>query len=250
MSRSPGRTALVTGGGGGIGAAICVRLAEVGYAVCVLDRSQDIAERVAQGIVSSGHVAFAAACDVTDAPGVAAVCRLIVDEHGRLDVAVNCAALSGTEVKADIFEVTPEHWRRIVDVNLTGAFLVSQAAARIMAEQQSGCIVNISSVSGIGAEEWAAAYCSAKAGLIGLTRAMALDLAPYNVRVCAVAPGDIHTEKSQRAAPVDGERELKPTPLGQGMPEDVASAVEFLAGPGGSFVSGTTLVVDGARMAY
>lgn len=244
------RTALITGGGGGIGSAICRRLAEAGYAVCVLDRRSDTAERVANAIAKSGGVAFAAACDVTDVDAVTSACRRVNDEHGRLDVAVNCAALSGTEVKQDLFEVTPERWRRIVDVNLTGAFLVAQAAARIMVEQRSGCIVNVSSVSGIGAEERAAAYCAAKAGLIGVTRAMALDLAPYGVRVCAIAPGDIDTEKSQQVASAGEERFSKPTPLGQGRPEDVAAAVEYVAGEGGRFVSGTTLVVDGARMAY
>jgi NAD(P)-dependent dehydrogenase (short-subunit alcohol dehydrogenase family) len=241
---------LVTGGGGGIGSAICRRLALAGYAVCVLDRTSETAEGVAHAIRSSGAVAFAVACDVTDAGDVNAACRRVHDEHGRLDLAVNCAALSGTEVKQDLLEVTPERWRRIVDVNLTGAFLVAQAAARIMAGQRSGCIVNVSSVSGIGAEERAAAYCAAKAGMIGMTRAMALDLAPYGVRVCAIAPGDIDTEKSRHVSAADGERYSKTTPLGQGRPEDVAAAVEFVAGDSGRYVSGTTLVIDGARMAY
>jgi 3-oxoacyl-[acyl-carrier protein] reductase len=238
------RTALVTGGGGGIGSAICRRLAEDGYAVYVLDRHEDAAAGVAEGIGGTP-----VGCDVSDADAVSTACRRAVDDHGRLDVAVNCAALSGIEVKADLFDVTPEAWRRILDVNLTGAFLVSQAAARIMRGQRSGCIVNISSTSGVGAEERAAAYCAAKAGLIGLTRAMALDLAPYGVRVCAIAPGDIDTEKSRNVAP-DGGLFAKETPLGQGRADDVAAAVAFVAGDDGRYVSGTTLVVDGARMAY
>jgi 3-oxoacyl-[acyl-carrier protein] reductase len=110
--------------------------------------------------------------------------------------------------------------------------------------------VNIASTSGVGAEERAASYCAAKSGLIGLTRAMALDLAPHRIRVCAVAPGDIETPVSRRTRESDPRRYPKETPLGRGVPADVAAAVAYLAGPDGRFVTGTTLVLDGGLMAY
>ena len=146
--------------------------------------------------------------------------------------------------------VTADTWRRIVDVNLTGVFLVSQAVARVLAAGDGGVIVNISSVSGIGAEEDAAAYCASKAGVIGLTRAMSLDLAQHGIRVCAIAPGDIDTARSREVAEATESRLPKATPLGAGQPGDVAAAVAFLLSDDARFVSGTTLVVDGALMAY
>ena len=244
------RTALVTGGGGGIGSAICERLAEQDHAVYVLDRSQDTADAVATTINGAGGHAVAIVADVSNAKAAAAACARAHSEREGLDVLVNCAALSGVEVKGDLLDVTPESWRRVIEVDLSGAFFAAQAAARIMVAQRSGCIVNISSVSGLGAEERAAAYCTAKAGLIGLTRAMALELAPHGVRVCAVAPGDIDTAKSRQVTAHERSLFPKLTPLGRGQPEDVADAVAYLVGEGGRFVSGTTLVVDGGLMAY
>lgn len=245
------KTALVTGAGGGIGAAIAHALADAGYHVVVLDRSSTSASAVVEEITGTGGRAEPVTADIADATALAALCERIEAEHGRLDLLVNCAALSGTEVLEDLFDVTPESWRRVVEVNLSGTFFASQAAARVMVRHGGGCIVNISSVSGIGAEERATSYCAAKAGVIGLTRSLALDLAPLGVRVCAIAPGDIDTAKSRAVAATGRTPRLpKGTPLGAGRPEDIAAAVVFVAGDGARFITGTTLVVDGGLMAY
>jgi NAD(P)-dependent dehydrogenase (short-subunit alcohol dehydrogenase family) len=244
-------TAIVTGGGGGIGSTIARRLAQEGHTVFVADRSETAANQTAASIRESGMAAVAVPCDVSEALSVDHLCGVVAQADGRLVALINCAAVSGVDVKRDLFEITPAEWRRVIDVNLTGTFLTSQAAARLMAPHGGGCIVNIASVSGLIAEERAAAYCASKAGIIGLTRAMAVDLAALGIRVCAVAPGDIATAKSREVAETEPQpRFPRRTPLGQGEPEDVAAAVAFLVSEGGRFITGSTLVVDGGLVAH
>jgi NAD(P)-dependent dehydrogenase (short-subunit alcohol dehydrogenase family) len=226
-------------------------LAGDGHAVYIVDASQAAATAVASRVADAGGEGAGVRLDITDADGVRALVNRIEVEHGHLDVLVNCAALSGVDVKADLLDVTAEAWRRVIDVNLTGAFLMSQAAARLMAQRGSGCIVNISSVAGIVAEERAVGYSAAKAGLLGLTRAMALDLAALGIRVCAIAPGDITTATSRAASATEHPRTYpKRSPLGSGLPSDIAEAVAFLVGESGRFITGSTLVVDGGLTTY
>ncbi len=239
--------ALVTGAGGGIGAAIAAALARRGDLVVVNDVDSSAAAAVAARI---GGGAVAAVADVSDPDAVAAMVAETVERHGGLDTLVNCAALSGPEVIAHPLDVTPEQWRRIVAVDLDGVFFCSQAAARAMSEG-GGTIVNIASVSGMVAEPHAAAYCASKAGVIGLTKSLALDLGPLGIRVCAVAPGDIETPTADAAQGSRSEPDGRPAPVGRrGTPEDVAALVCFASGPDATFISGTTLVVDGGRLAY
>jgi NAD(P)-dependent dehydrogenase (short-subunit alcohol dehydrogenase family) len=245
-----GRSVIVTGAARGIGACIAERLAQAGYAVVATDVLGDELEQRARSLRAEGLRCVATPCDVSNELDVTRAVELARAAADALWGVVNCAALSGVVVKQPTLEQSAEAWRRIVDVNLTGVFLVSQAAARVMAEGGGGVIVNISSVSGIGAEEDAAAYCATKAGVLGLTRAMALDLASLGIRVCAIAPGDIATERSLEVAAATESRFPKRTPAGTGEPADVAAAVAFLLSDEARFVSGSALVVDGGLMAY
>ena len=244
------KSVIVTGAGRGIGACIAERLARDGYFVLAADVLADDVARVASELCDAGLNVLAWECDVSSEAAVEAAVGAASGDGRTLWGAVNCAAISGVHAKSAFLSVTAEEWRRIVDVNLTGVFLVSQAVARVLAAGDGGVIVNISSVSGIGAEEDAAAYCASKAGVIGLTRAMSLDLAENGIRVCAIAPGDIDTARSREVAGATESRLPKATPLGTGQPGDVAAAVAFLLSDDARFVSGTTLVVDGALMAY
>jgi NAD(P)-dependent dehydrogenase (short-subunit alcohol dehydrogenase family) len=244
------KSVVVTGAGRGIGACIAERLARDGYFVVAVDVLADEVANVASDLCDQGLQARALECDVASESEVAAAVSAATGEGRALWGAVNCAAISGVHAKSPFLSLTAETWRRIIDVNLTGVFLVSQAVARVLSESGGGVIVNISSVSGIGAEEDASAYCASKAGVIGLTRAMSLDLAPEGIRVCAVAPGDIHTARSREVAAASESRLPKVTPLGAGEPGDVASAVAFLLSNEARFISGATIVVDGALMAY
>jgi NAD(P)-dependent dehydrogenase (short-subunit alcohol dehydrogenase family) len=239
--------ALVTGAGGGIGGAIARALAERGDVVHLNDRDAAAVAAVAASIRGETHAAIA---DVSDPDAVTTMVDAVVARHGRLDTLVTSAAISGADVLEDVLDVTPELWRRVIGIDLDGVFFCAQAAARAMAAGDGGTIVNIASVSGLVAEPRAAAYCAAKAGVIGLTRAMALDLAPAGVRVCAVAPGDIATVASDAAVAAQTAPYERGTPLGRrGTPEDVAAMVRFLSGPEASFVTGTTMVVDGGLLA-
>jgi NAD(P)-dependent dehydrogenase (short-subunit alcohol dehydrogenase family) len=244
------KSVIVTGAGRGIGACIAERLARDGYFVLAADVLADAVARVASELCDEGLGVLAWECDVSSESAVEAAVSAASGDGRTLWGVVNCAAISGVHAKSAFLSVTADTWRRIVDVNLTGVFLVSQAVARVLAAGDGGVIVNISSVSGIGAEEDAAAYCASKAGVIGLTRAMSLDLAHNGIRVCAIAPGDIDTARSREVAEATESRLPKATPLGAGQPGDVAAAVAFLLSDDARFVSGTTLVVDGALMAY
>ncbi len=244
------KSVIVTGAGRGIGACIAERLARDGYFVVALDVLADEVTRVASELREEGLNVLAVECDVSSESAVEAAVSAASGEGRTLWGAVNCAAISGVYAKSPFLSLTAEAWRRTVDVNLTGVFLVSRAVARVLAAGDGGVIVNISSVSGIGAEEDAAAYCASKAGVIGLTRAMSLDLASEGIRVCAVAPGDIDTARSREVAEATDARLPKATPLGAGKPSDVSAAVAFLLSDEARFVSGATLVVDGALMAY
>jgi NAD(P)-dependent dehydrogenase (short-subunit alcohol dehydrogenase family) len=195
---------------------------------------------------------------VTVPAQVDALVRRAVEAFGRLDVMVNNAALTGAAVEARPFlEETDEHWRRIVDVNLNGAFICTQEAARQMVKQGGGgSIVNISSVAQFAAQEHAAPYCASKAALDGLAKTAAIELAPHGIRVNNVAPGDIDTEASHDVVQQAAERGatgrfFRYTPLGRrGSPEEIGRVVAFLASDAASFVTGATWLVDGGFLSY
>ena len=243
-----GKVALVTGGGQGIGLGISQRFAAEGAAVAIAQRKLETAQKAADEIVAAGGQALALKVDVSQPEDVQRMVQETVSRFGGLDILVNNAALTGyTEITFwDFLEMPLEHWRRTIEVNLTGAFLCSQAAARQMARRGGGRIISISSVDAALPELHCSHYAASKGGLESLTRAMALDLAKYGILVNAIAPGPIlahfkHNREQELARPV--------TLVGRlGLPEDIAGATLLLASDDGSFITGQVLVVDGGFM--
>ena len=239
------KVVLVTGAGRGIGRAIAERFAKAGSAVAVNDVDGQAAAATAGAISDGGGTATAVQADVSDSAQVGAMVDSIMAGHGRIDVLVNNAGI--VSPTRHFFEATEEWWRRIVDVNLTGHFLVSHPVARIMATHGGGAIINMSSGGATRAHRSFTAYDATKGGIEALTRAMALDLGPYNVRVNALVPGAIDT--SGMAA---DERALRGenVPLGRvGEPLDLTGAALFLASDDASYITGETLRVDGGMLA-
>jgi meso-butanediol dehydrogenase/(S,S)-butanediol dehydrogenase/diacetyl reductase len=239
------RAAIVTGGGGGIGEAVCIRLAAEGYAIAVLDVAEAAAQRVAARLEEQGATAEAIACDVADAESVSASVAQAA-RLGRPGVLVNNA---GIAERRRFFDLSPEEWSRVIDVNLTGVFLMSQTVARGMRDAgEGGAIVNISSVAGLIGVPDRTAYAASKHGVVGLTRVMAHDLAPWRIRVNAVAPGAVRTPLTAEALAREGatERIAASHPLGRpAEPEEVAELVAFLASDRAGFITGVTAPIDG-----
>lgn len=255
MESKRNRVAIVTGGGRGIGRAISVRLASEGNNVVIAQRTEqglDVtlnAIEAADGGRGTGRALFVAT-DVCVPPDVSNLIMTTVKEFGRIDMLVNNAAVPGAYTP--FLDLSLYAWCEMIDVNLTGVFLTSQAAARVMAEQgEGGRIINIASIDGFVAEPYAAHYNAAKGGVIMLTRSMAVDLAAYGILVNAVAPGPILTEKvrdpfSQEQWSAAWDR----IPLGRpGNTDEVAAAVAFLASDDASFIHGHVLTVDGGYLA-
>ena len=188
------KVAIVTGGGVGIGKGIAERLAEEGGKVVIAQRREDKARETADEIVAKGGQALGLQTDVTQRERVQELVETTIAWGGGLDILVNNAGVSGMAKFSSFMEMSEELWDRVMSVNLKGVFLCSQAAARHMIEQGSGKIINISSVDGLIGEEFAAAYCASKAGVIGLTKVMALELARHGINVNCISPSFIWTE--------------------------------------------------------
>ena len=236
---------LVTGAAGGIGRAIAERFAGEGSIVVVNDVDADAAGIVVESIVAQGGRATAAVADVSNGAQVGTMFDSVLADHGTVDVLVNNAGLISPMLH--FFDADEAWWRRILDVNLTGHFLCSHRAARIMAKAGGGCIINMSSGGATRAHRAFTAYDASKGGIEALTRAMALDLGPYNIRVNALMPGSIDTsglDIEQRT--LRGEN----VPLGRiGEPHDMTGAALFLASDDASYITGDVIRVDGGMLA-
>jgi 3-oxoacyl-[acyl-carrier protein] reductase len=240
-----GKIVLVTGAGGGIGRSIAERFADSGSTVVVNDVNGEGAEQVAKSIIDSGGQAMAAVADVSDGEQVRAMIDSSVEAYGTIDVLVNNAGIISPMLH--FFEADEAWWRRIIDVNLTGHFLVSHPVARIMAKAGGGSIINMSSGGATRAHRAFTAYDATKGGIEALTRAMALDLGPYNIRVNALMPGSIDTTGfSLDERILRGEN----VPLGRiGEPSDMTGAALFLASDDASYITGDVIKIDGGMLA-
>jgi 3-oxoacyl-[acyl-carrier protein] reductase len=242
-----GQVAIVTGGGRGIGKAIALRFAREGADVAVLDIDGETASGTAQEIRTLERRALFLTTDVSDQPAVDAAVAEIARDLGRLDILVNNA---GIEKRAPFLEIAPEDWQRQLDVNLSGAFYCTQAAAREMAKRGYGRVVNVSSVAGMIGPIDLAAYGTAKAGIVGLTRAAALDLADHGITVNAIAPGPIETELMLGAWTAEAlkERPQHGAIARFGTVDEIAHTALFLASPDSGFITGVTISVDGGAV--
>jgi NAD(P)-dependent dehydrogenase (short-subunit alcohol dehydrogenase family) len=242
------KVAIVTGGAGGIGQAVAERLAREKQTVVILDVNGDAGAQVAAEFHKRGtELAFLRA-DLTQEAQVQTVFDKIKAEHGRIDVLVNVAGGSVHRHPLDEFPLA--HWLAVIDANLTSTFLCCRAATPIMKTQKSGAIVNISSDIAFSGDAGRSAYAAAKAGILGLTRSLALEVAGWGIRVNSVAPGRIETPRV-RANYTDAEWEAaaKRIPLGHaGTPEDVAETVAYLASGAAKHLTGQTIHVNGGRI--
>ena len=250
-----GQIAVVTGGAQGLGLGISRQLARDGASVVIADRQEEKAREEAAKLQDEDLVVRAVALDITDSAAVTSFFAELVAEEKRVDILINNAG-TGQQV-APIVELEDTEWHRVMDVTLTGAFYCCRAVGRIMEEQEAGCIVNISSINGQNPAALVAAYNIAKAGIISLTRTLALELAAYGVRVNAVCPGPVYTEFNQRNMAQRRvtlgvseeemiERIRSAIPLGRwGEPEDIAQGVAFLCSPAASWITGEVLRVSG-----
>jgi 3-oxoacyl-[acyl-carrier protein] reductase len=239
-----GQVALVTGGSRGIGRSIAERLAADGARVVVTSRSEDSATAVASGLPGEGHLG--AACDVADRAAVDGLVKRVESDLGSLDILVNNAGVTSDNI---LVRLGDEDWDTVVDTNLKGAFQMIRAAARGMMKRRSGRIINITSVVGLTGNRGQVNYAASKAGLVGLTKSVAKELASRNVLCNAVAPGFIETDMTAELGEGALEALHEQIALGRlGSPEDVAGVVAFLAGPDASYMTGQVLVIDGGMV--
>ena len=239
-----GQTALVTGGSRGIGQAIARALAEAGARVAVVARDAGRAQQVADELPGDGHRGFA--CDVADPASVNELFRQVEEAMGTPDVLVNNAGVTRDNL---LMRLKDEDWDAVLDTNLRGAFNTIRAASRGMMKRKSGRIINITSVVGVTGNKGQANYAASKAGLIGLTKSVAKELASRGILVNAVAPGYIATDMTAELPEQARTALMEQIALGRlGEPGDIASVVRFLAGPGASYITGQVLVVDGGMV--
>lgn len=244
MSAFKDKVVLVTGGSRGIGRSIAVAFAKQGATVIISYAGNEAAAQETLGLLQgAGAKGEAVRFDVADSAACASAIENVVKTHGRLDVLVNNA---GVAVDGLVMRVKDEDWDKQLDTNLKGAFALIRAASRPMMKQRGGAIINLTSVVGEMGNGGQAAYSASKAGLIGLTKSVARELASRNIRVNAVSPGFIGTDMTSHLEGETREKMMAAIPLGRlGSPEDVANAVLFLASDSAAYITGEVLKVNG-----
>jgi len=241
MSSNKHKTALITGAGQGIGRGIAVRLARDGYNIAIADINLNSLAEAAQEISALGVRVLKIEADVSNARDVQRMIQATADEFGSLDILVNNA---GIYPFTPFMDITEEQWDKVIAVNLKSVFLCSQAAARVM--PNGSRIIMISSVASLLGFLGLVHYCASKGGINGLIRALALELAPRQITVNAVAPGSIITPGTSNTNEESQEATIAKIPLGRlGKPQDIAAAVAFLASEEAGYITGQVLVVDG-----
>jgi NAD(P)-dependent dehydrogenase (short-subunit alcohol dehydrogenase family) len=235
-----GKVALVTGAGRNLGKVIALSLAEAGAHVAVTSRALSEIARTEEEIKKKGQKALALPMDVTDFNQVEGAVQKILSEFGRIDILVNNAA---TRSFKSLLEISEEEWRSVIDTNLTGAFICCKVVGPVMIRQGGGRIINISSRIGLQGMVNRVAYCASKGGLIQLTRALALEWAPYHILVNSVAPGLMNTPETSKTIREGkaGEIPLKRA----GEPEEVAPLIVYLASEACTYMTGEVILIDG-----
>ena len=242
-----GRIAIVTGASQGIGRAIAVALAGAGARVACIARNVEKLRQTAEAITSAGGTAEVFACDVTNSESVQRVVDEVVEKWEKLDIVVNNAGITRDTL---IPRMEDADWDDVISTNLRGTFLFTRAATRPMMQKRYGRIINISSVSGLSGNPGQANYSASKAGVIGLTRTVARELAGRKITVNAVAPGFIETEMTAALGPVVLDEVKKRIPAKRvGQAEEIAYAVLFLASDAAAYITGQVLTVDGGLTA-
>ncbi len=237
------RTALVTGSARGMGKAIAEKLASLGARVVISDILMELAEETAREFGDKGYDVLAISADVSKSEDVKKMINEILAKYHTLDIAVNNAGITRDAL---VLRMSEEAWDAVLNVNLKGAFLVTQAAAKIMIKQRYGRIINIASTSGLVGNPGQANYVASKAGIIGLTKTVARELGSRGITANAIAPGFVETEMTKNLPEAVKESFLNNAPLKRfGKPEDIASAVAFLASEESSYITGQVIGVDG-----
>ena len=247
MGKLEGKTAIVTGASRGIGAEIAKYLAKEGARIAVnYSGSQSKAEEVVNEITANGGEAFAIQASVSDVESVSAMISETMNRFGSIDILVNNAGITRDNL---LMRMKENEWDDVINTNLKGVFLCTKAVTRQMMKQRSGRIINISSVVGVSGNAGQANYVAAKAGVIGLTKTTAKELASRNINVNAIAPGFITTEMTDELSEEVKNQMLTQIPLAKlGNPEDVAKAVVFLASEDSNYITGQTLHVNGGMV--
>jgi NAD(P)-dependent dehydrogenase (short-subunit alcohol dehydrogenase family) len=246
----PDRVAVVTGGNRGLGRAFAQALGEAGATVAILARDDAASDAVVRELAQKDISARAYRADVTDRTALVAAAAAIEDDLGRVDVLVNNA---GTCIHRPALEVTEDEWREVLEVNLTGVWNGCQVFGERMVAAGGGAIVNIGSISGqiVNRPQWQPAYNASKAAVHQLTKSLAAEWAPYQVRVNAVAPGYVRTDMAPVDRPEFAARWLGDAPQQRAAaPEEIAPAVLFLASPASSFMTGSVVVIDGGYTVF
>ena len=246
------KVAIITGARRGMGKSHALALARAGTKVVVSDISLEDCQKVVEEIKKLGSEALAVKCDVSKKEEVEEMIRKTIEKFGKVDILVNNAGICQFK---PFLELTEEEWDRTLDINLKGYFLCTQVAAKEMVKERSGVIINIASVAmgqqGIGFPN-IAHYCASKGGIVGMTEALAVELAPYNIRVNAISPGMIETPMidPMKADPKMMEATLARVPMRRvGKPEEVSNPVLFLASDASSYMTGSDVVIDGGWLA-